>query len=88
MLCAPCASSSEKISASLAGVTVSPCPPWLMGSFWQNAQRRLQPEKNTAPLPRVPLMHGSSHMCIAARAMRGSVPMPQRPLPAVSLRSA
>ena len=60
MLCAPCASSSAKISASLAAVIVCPAPPWLIASFWQNAHRSPQPEKNTVPLPRVPLIQGSS----------------------------
>ena len=43
-----------------------------MVRFWQNTHRRLQPEKNTAPLPRVPEMHGSSPKCGAARATTGA----------------
>ena len=30
------------------------------GGFWQKQQRRVHPLKNTVPLPRVPLMQGSS----------------------------
>ena len=37
--------------------------------------RIVQPEKNTVPLPRVPLMHGSSPKCGATRATTGSVPI-------------
>ena len=88
MLCAPCASSSRKISESRFGVTIFPSPRWLMLSFWQNTHRSPQPEKNTAPLPRVPLMQGSSHRCSAARAILGSVPMRQTPVPCSGARSA
>ena len=88
MLCAPCASSSQKISESRFGVTIFPSPRWLMLSFWQNTHRSPQPEKNTAPLPRVPLMQGSSHRCSAARAILGSVPMRQTPVPCSGARSA
>ena len=59
------------ISESRFGVTIFPSPRWLMLSFWQNTHRSPQPEKNTAPLPRVPLMQGSSHRCSAARAILG-----------------
>jgi hypothetical protein len=38
-----------------------------MERFWQNTHRRLQPEKNTVPEPRVPLMGGSSHKWGAMR---------------------
>gem|GEM_PF-4939311 len=31
-----------------------------MDAFWQKTQRRVQPEKNTAPLPQLPEMTGSS----------------------------
>ena len=48
---------------------------WLMDSVWQNSPPSAQPLKNTVPLPRVPLMHGSSHRCAAARATTGNVPM-------------
>jgi hypothetical protein len=39
-----------------------------------------QPEKNTVPLPRVPLMHGSSQKCSAARAAFSVPPAPQKPV--------
>ena len=87
MLCAPCISSSRKISARRWTLTYSPAPPWLIASFWQKMHLSPQPEKNTAPLPRVPLMHGSSHMCRPARAILGSVPTPHTPCPSVSPRS-
>ena len=45
-----------------------PKPSWLMEKFWQKQQRRVQPVKNTVPLPDVPLMQGSSHWCRAALA--------------------
>ena len=56
-----------------------PCSPRLMVRFWQNTHRRLQPEKNTAPLPRVPEMHGSSPKCGAARATTGASGTAQKP---------
>ena len=87
-MCAPCASSSAKISLSRFTVTTLPSPPWLMHSFWQNTHLSPQPEKNTVPLPRVPLMQGSSHMCSPARAILGRLPTPQTPLPVSSVRSA
>ena len=48
-----------------------------MALFWQNTQRREQPVKKTAPLPRVPLIGGSSQKWSAARAMRIFSPLPQ-----------
>ena len=88
MLWAPWATSSRKISLSRATVTGLPKPPAEMSWFWQNTHRRLQPEKNTAPLPRVPEITGSSHWCRAARATTGMAGMAQKPPPVVSVRSA
>ena len=51
--------------------------------IWQNTQRSVQPEKKTVPLPVVPLMHGSSHICKAALAARSSCPAPQKPVDTV-----
>ncbi len=48
----------------------------------------VQPEKNTVPLPRVPLIHGSSPKCGAILATTGRVPMPQKPSPLCSVRKA
>ena len=59
-----------------------------MRSFWQNTQPSVQPPKNTVPLPFVPLMHGSSHICRAARATTGKVPMRQKPSPVSGVRMA
>ena len=53
--------------------------PRLISLFWQNTHRRLQPEKKTAPLPRVPDMHGSSPKCGAARATIGASGTAQKP---------
>ena len=41
---------------------------------------RVQPEKNTVPLPRVPLMQGSSQKCRAAGAAFRVTPAPQKPV--------
>ena len=65
-----------------------PTPSAEMEWFWQNTHRRLQPEKNTAPLPRVPEMTGSSQWCSPARATTGAAGMPHTPPPTVSVRSA
>ena len=50
-----------------------------MELFWQKTQRRLQPEKNTVPAPRVPDMGGSSQKWRAARATTGSAGMAHTP---------
>ena len=52
-------------------VTGIPLPSMLIWEFWQKQQRRLQLEKKTVPDPRLPLMHGSSQKCRAARASTG-----------------
>ena len=36
--------------------------------------------EKTVPLPVVPLIHGSSHICKAALAARSSCPAPQKPV--------
>jgi hypothetical protein len=46
----------------------------------------LHPEKKTAPEPLVPLMHGSSPKCGAARTREGSAVQPQNPFPEASSR--
>ena len=56
-----------------------PKPSRLIFRFWQKTQPSVQPEKNTVPEPFVPLMQGSSQRCLAARARRICVPMPQKP---------
>ncbi|MFQ9831718.1 MAG: hypothetical protein ACLRXG_03620 [Oscillospiraceae bacterium] len=70
---------TQKMPRSCATVISFPCSPRLMVRFWQNTHRRLQPEKNTAPLPRVPEMHGSSPKCGAARATTGASGTAQKP---------
>jgi len=61
MLCAPIASSFFIVSINSSTVKSLPCrlSPEI-SLFWQNAQRSEQPVKKIVPLPRVPLMGGSS----------------------------
>ena len=47
--------------------------------FWQKQHLRLHPVKKTAPEPLVPEIHGSSHICKAARAAKNLLSMPQYP---------
>ena len=63
-------------------------PPWEIGPFWQKQQRRLQPEKNTAPAPCTPTRHGSSHRWSMALAATGRLGWPQMPPARPSVRSA
>ena len=70
----------SKARHSASGVMARPLPPRLISRFWQNTQPRAQPQKNTAPLPRLPLMQGSSPKWGAARATRISPAVPQRPV--------
>ena len=56
----PLAMSSKYISLKRDTLTVFPKPSWLTDQFWQKAHLRVQPEKNTAPVPVLPLMQGSS----------------------------
>lgn len=63
-------------------------PPWEIGPFWQKQQRRLQPEKNTAPAPCIPTRHGSSHRWSMALAATGRLGWPQMPPARPSVRSA
>lgn len=74
-LCTPSSSTRANSSLSSRAFMARPRLWWLMDSFWQNTHPSAQPLKNTVPLPRVPLMHGSSHRCAAARATTGNVPM-------------
>ena len=78
MLWAP-SLSSDCISAMNSAVSKSrPCAfSAEIVLFWQNTQRREQPVKKMAPLPRVPLTGGSSQKWSAARAMRSFSPLPQ-----------
>ena len=62
MLWAPWRISSRNISPKRSTVTGFPTPWAEISWFWQNTQPRVQPEKNTVPLPRVPLITGSSHI--------------------------
>jgi len=41
-----------------------------MSAFWQNTQRKLQPEKKIVPLPRVPRRQPSSPKCANAELTR------------------
>ena len=60
--------------------TSRPKPPVEISWFWQNTQRRVQPEKKTAPEPHSPEMGGSSQKWSAERAASGRAPMPQKPV--------
>ena len=62
--------------------------PWLMVEFWQYAQRRLQPPKNTVPDPRVPDISGSSPKCAVAAATTAPAGRPQMPLPPAARSTA
>ena len=59
-------------------------PSQLSGGMRQRAApvsyTHLHPEKNTAPLPCSPDMHGSSHICRAALAAYISLVIPQKPV--------
>ena len=60
IFCTPSSINFSNNSRSRAELIGMPTPPWLMGSFWQKAQPRVQPEKNTVPLPKLPEITGSS----------------------------
>ena len=60
MLCTPPSRRRRKVSRRAGTSSAVPAAPRLMAWFWQKTQRRLHPAKNTAPLPRLPLMQGSS----------------------------
>ena len=79
ILCAPFLTRSSIDLRRRSIVTSTPTPSLLIAWFWQNMHLSVQPEKNTVPEPRVPLMHGSSHICSAALAITGFSPMPQKP---------
>ena len=51
-----------------------------MGYFWQIHLLWGLPVKISVPLPRVPLMQGSSQKCRAARAAYKVPPAPQKPV--------
>ena len=78
----PLFSRSEKISARRFTEISYPLASWLISWFWQKTQPSVQPEKKTAPVPfpSVPEMHGSSHRCGAALAIRTSARTLQNPV--------
>jgi hypothetical protein len=63
MLWQPRACRASIISARRAGVTHSPWTCQEMSWFWQNTQRRLQPEKKNVPEPFQPRRQFSSPKC-------------------------
>ena len=50
----------ESVRRSRAVSSGAPKPPRLICAFWQKRQPRVQPEKKTAPLPKLPEITGSS----------------------------
>ena len=78
-VCTPMSTRRFIASASSAGVNTLPAPPWEISPFWQYAHRSVHPEKNSAPVPRVPEIGGSSHRCGAILPSTISSPSPQNP---------
>src|SRR5215218_7909861 len=80
MLWQPQACRASIISASRAGVTRSPWTSQEMSWFWQNTQRRLQPEKKIVPEPFQPRRQFSSPKCAKEEATTAWRPMAHSPL--------
>ncbi len=67
------------MAAKRSTVIARACSPRAMSAFWQYAQRKGQPAKNTVPLPSSPEIGGSSQKCSAARATIRRPSAPQSP---------